>query len=438
MNTPEAPENTPAPESDTAPQAARTARFRLPLRAPRSPFTIAALTVALVHLSGALPVQVDWVGRVGAGAGPGTALDALRLLTVSPVRRFSTATGAGALGLELLWTACFLFLLTSATRALTARTTLPPHDPEAPVTRAYAHIAAWPVLAPTAHLAALALTRLPELSFDPTLRGITAFTLFLDVRAGLGHAVLLGLIGGFATALALLARDPDLARSAPPTGPRDLLRRFHGPLPTLGRRLATTLLATAAGALVLCAVLNSLPGHLLSPLARFWCAPGEHAGTCANDLIRLSGPDLPEFPNGEPLLARFMRLYAWQAFLLLFAAAHFMVTALTDALPRTARAALAGLCGYTAGAIGFGAVTGAVAALWASPTRSLTLDQILCLLLPPTGLNHALYAAPFAALLCAALARLRARRTEAAAPEDGGAAAPDEDAAAPAHGNRLA
>ncbi|WP_405743805.1 hypothetical protein OG422_18820 [Streptomyces sp. NBC_01525] len=418
-------------------------------RLPRSPFAYAALAVALVHLTGALPFQIDWAGRTGADAAPESALDALRLLTVSPVRRFSTATGPAALGLEALWTVCFLFLLTAATRALAARTTLPPRDPESAVTRAYAHIAAWPVLAPAAHLPALALTRLPELSFDPTLRGNTAYTLFLDVRAGLGHTVLLGLIGGFAAATALLAFDPDIAENAPPTGPRDQLRRFRGPLSTLWPRIGATLLATAAGALVLDLVANGLPGHVLDPVARFWCAPSEIAQVCGDDLVRLSGLDLPEFPGGEPLLVRFSRLYAWQAFVLLFAVTHFAVASLTHALPRPARAALAAWCGYTAGAIGFGAVARAVSALWESPTRSLTLDQILGLLLPPTGLNHALYTAPFAALLCAALTRVRFRRRkepeaadEAPAETDAAreleAAASEADAAAPAHGNRLA
>ncbi|MGW1836471.1 hypothetical protein [Streptomyces sp. NPDC002067] len=398
-----------------APGPARTGRFRL--RVPRSPFVCAALLVAVVHLSGALPVQLDWAGRAGADVAPGDTLDALRLITVSPVRRFSTAAGGAALVLEAVWTACFVFLLTAVSRALTARTTYPPGDPESALTRSYAHIAAWPVLAPAAHLVALVLTRLPELSFDPTARGNASYALFLDVRSGLGHAVLLGFVGGFTTAMVLLARDPDVARSAPPTGWRDMLRRFRGPLPTLGRRIGATLLATAAGALVLYLVLSVLPGHVLSPVARFWCAPADHADICADDLQRLAGLDVPELLGAEPLLRRFMMLYAWQAFLLLFAAAYFTVTALTDGLPRTARAALAGLCGYTAGAIGFGAVAGAVSALWASPTRHLAPHQVVGLLLPPSGLNHALYAAPLAALLCAALARLRSRRTEAA-PDD--------------------
>ncbi|MFD9813814.1 hypothetical protein [Streptomyces sp. NPDC059080] len=417
-----------------APGPTRTRR----LRAPRSPFTYAALAVALVHLTGALPVQLDWAGRAGADADPGNVLDALRLLAVSPVRRFSTARGAGALGLEAVWTACFLFLLTAAARTLTTRTTLPPRDPESAVTRAYAHIAVWPVLAPAAHLLALSLTRLPELSSDPPLRGMTAYSLFIDVDAGLGHAVLLGLIGGFTTATALLALDLDVSDS-PPEGARDQLRRLRGPLPTLWSRVGATLLATAVGALVLSLVAGSLPGHVLDPLIRFWCAPSEAAAACAEDLRNLTGLSLPEFPGGEPLLKRFALLYAWQAFLLLFAVTHFAVASLTHALPRTVRAALAGWCGYTAGAIGFDAATRTVSLLWDSPTRSMTFDQMLGLLLPPTGLTHALYTAPFAALLCAALARVRFGRAKGtAASEDDEAAAPEEGAAAPAHGNRLA
>ncbi|MEU6115912.1 hypothetical protein ABZ840_15475 [Streptomyces sp. NPDC047117] len=360
--------------------------------ARRSPVAAAVLTVLLLHLLGTLPQQVDWADR-STGDRP---LSALRLLTVSPTLRFTEATGAPAVLQEALWTVLFLVLLAAAAAGFAARAT--------GRAKIMAVAVVFPVFAPLAHLLALACLRLPELSFDPALRGQATLQLLMDAQAGTGHAVLIGLLGGQVAQLTgVLGADTE--ESGLPLRERlhAVTRRFRARLDTLWPQIGSTLLATAGGALVLSVLLSDAPGRVLEPLVRLWCAPDELPKECGIWLREQVGnTDGTALLAGEkPRTRQFMLFYAWQTFLALYLVTHLCVSVTTAGLARVPRVLLSTWAAYTLGAIGFvggleaaGIPEGAAAA--ADP-----LARQLLMLLPPHGLEHALYGAPVAAAVCA-------------------------------------
>ncbi|MGI5470314.1 hypothetical protein [Streptomyces sp. CA-132043] len=359
--------------------------------ARRSPVATAVLTVLLLHLLGALPQQVDWADR-STGDRP---LSALRLLTVSPTLRFTEATGATAVLQEALWTVLFLALLGSAATGLAARTT--------GRTKAMTCGVAFTVFAPLAHLLALACLRLPALSSDPALRGEAALQLLQDAQAGAGHAVFLGLLGGqVGYTVSMLGAAPKESELALRDQFHAGIGRFRAGLYTLWPRIGGTLLATAGGALVLAVLLSDAPGRMLEPLVRFWCAPGELPEQCGIWLReQVANTDGMAAQAGEsPRERAFMLLYAWQMFLVGYAVTHLFVSVTTAGLARVPRVLLSVWAAYTVGAIGF---VGGLAA-GAPPEEGAATDPLvrqLMLLLPPPGLEHALYGAPVAAAVCA-------------------------------------
>lgn len=82
----------------------------------------ACAAVVLVHACGMLPAQIRWAHSLLSLNGALLDVpDALRLITVSPVRLYGNESGAAAPGREALWLVLFLTLLCAGAAALLRR-----------------------------------------------------------------------------------------------------------------------------------------------------------------------------------------------------------------------------------------------------------------------------------------------------------------------------
>lgn len=382
----------PTASRTTAAAAPRIRRLLLP----------ACAAVVLVHVCGTLPVQTDWAAQYGVGGHPDGAVDALRLITVSPVWLERAETGLGAVAQEALWLALFLAQLCLGSalflrRLGTSRT--------APL------LSVWvlPTLAPMAHLIALLLMGIPRLTAYTT--GGEALTQIIQQgRAGTQHALLLGLAGGLTAAVAgaLAARGP----GTPNMSRRRLLRyaaaQLRGPAPTLARRIAA---AMAAGLLccLLITLFDSQPALDAVRLpATAWCAGAHVPSACTTGIAYIALAGLPDRGDAAATalwsVFPFVRLYAYLACFCVAVTVAYLLRTLPGLRARHSPLALVFLrtwATYLAASALYGAVLGAAIALYRNSTNGLAARESLILahFLYSPGIDQALLAAPAAAAL---------------------------------------
>jgi hypothetical protein len=384
----------------SAPTASRTTATAAPrLRRLLLP---ACAAVVLVHVCGTLPVQTDWAARFGSGGHPDGVLDALRLITVSPVWLERAETGGAAVAQEALWLTLFLAQLCLVASLFLRRLGTP---------RTIPLLSVWvlPTLAPMAHLIALLLMAIPQLAAYTTGGEALAQTI-QQGREGTQHALLLGLAGGLtATVVGLVAaRGP----GTPTTSPRRLLRyvaaQLRGPAPTLARRIGGAL---AAG--LLCCLLITLFGSqqvrdAVRLPATPWCAGARVPSDCTARIADITLAGLPVRGNaaGTTLWSAFplIRFHAYLACFCVAAMVAYLLRTLRGLRARHSPLPLVFLrtwATYLAGSAFYGGVLDAVIALHLNSTHGLAARESLVLahFLYSPGIDHALLTAPAAAAL---------------------------------------
>ncbi|SDS97753.1 hypothetical protein [Jiangella sp. DSM 45060] len=144
------------------------------------------------------------------------------------------------------------------------------------------------------------------------------------------------------------------------------------------------------------------------PAGRLWCAGREGADYCAGRLAATVGTE--PTPAGasiaDPQARWFLRLYAFQVFVVGFALAHFLVRA-RPLLANPATTLLTVWVAYTT------AVVTQVATIHIGSGAALidpSLDFVVRQWLPPAGLGRTLFAAPAVAAVHLLVARLRRGR----------------------------
>lgn len=364
----------------------------------------AALGMLLAVAVGALPQQIRWADGVGATPGPATGI---RLLTVSPTMLYGDRTGMSALLHEMWWAALFLGVLLAMSwgTARAARTRARP----------FVLCVALVTFAPVANLVALALTNAARIGDQPIRRGEYVERLLLDAQSGTARAVVIAVVGAcvvyFSHAAYLRAHLE--ARASPATASaRHVLEMLRGPGSTLWRRLGTGVALAAGAAVSLRLFTSDIVREALMPFARPACAVSTFPDVCAERLTTTVFQTLPGYtPILDPLAFNYARLYAFQAFLVLFTLTYVLLRAAPGVTRHPLMTMLAVWHSYTWGAVAYAAVLGQAVVLGAS--SGVTLADHLDLIVSPRGLTHALLAAPvvavvFAAITCASQ-RLRAR-----------------------------
>lgn len=377
----------------------------------RHPVTAAAAGLLIAEALAVLPAQIRWADsgelwtlRVLPYESP---LGNLRLMTVSRTLLLGERSGAPGLAHEALWCALFLGMLLSTAWAVAAR--IGGGDAGR---RALALCLALTAFAPQAHLLALTALRLPDLLLTPSGRGTSAQELLEDAREGAAHAVLMALFACAAVALTRLGR-----RSRERHGQ---LPAPQGELPGLPSRIAAAA-AVGLGATGTLGLFTSIgAARAVWPAAESWCAHEPEPGTCVGYLVGTlirprpyyAMPDVTgqvpqdEFPSYNGPFFLDSSLTALLVFATTCAVVAYAVRASaphTGSPPLTAL--LTGWLAFTWAAVGFlvplryeldpSAYDAAPPASWAA------------LLIPPTGLQYALLAAPLFAVLLAAATRLR-------------------------------
>lgn len=382
----------PTASRTTAAAAPRIRRLLLP----------ACAAVVLVHVCGTLPVQTDWAARYGVGGHPDGVLDALRLITVSPVRLERAETGVAAMAQEALWLTLFLAQLCLGS-ALFLRWLGTP--------RTVPLLSVWvlPTLAPMAHLIALLLTGIPRLAAYTTGGEALAQTI-QQGREGTQHALLLGLAGGLTAAVAgsLAARGP----GTPNTSPRRLLRyaaaQLRGPAPTLARRIG---MAVAAG-LLSCLLITLFDSQPVRDAVRLpatpWCAGAHVPSDCTARIAYIALAGLPDRGDAAATalwsVFPLIRFYAYLACFCVAMTVAYLLRTLPGLRARHSPLPLVFLrawATYLAGSALYGAVLGAAIALYRNRAHGLAARESLVLahFLYSPGIDHALLAAPAAAAL---------------------------------------
>ncbi|MFJ6573916.1 hypothetical protein ACIQNU_41635 [Streptomyces sp. NPDC091292] len=384
----------------------------------------------------ALPFQIDWAEGLAPTDSEQSVLVRLRYMTVSPTLLNAERSGPVAYLHEALWLALFLGLLVGASRAVSRRSS-------GAEDRSGLFCLAMVAFAPLANLLVLTALELPQLVADPVLRGDRAAQLLTDAQDASPHTIVLAICGaGVASWRAARIRQRREGRAeeggsgeegesgeesqsagtaAEVTTLRALLwealAETTGPRETLWRRIGATVLATA-GALVLLLLLSSgLYESVLSRPAYALCRVGGSAEICADRLVTLAEGSLPKNdvpPRLSPAYWAYAKMYALQGYAALFASVHFMVRARPGTRSdRPAAVFLVAWAGYCAGAVLYAHLLemGERAALRGFLTWSEVPDLLSGLLIPPTGLDHTLLAAPLAAGICALFAwgRIRLR-----------------------------
>lgn len=372
------------------------------------------LTVILVHALGVLPAQIRWAdthvpptqaeGLAGSTAEP---LDALRLLTVSPVWRLGEAAGIEALLTEAVWTGLFTLLLLAASTVFTGRTDRGAYR----TLRASVPLV---VLAPLAGLAALLVTRLPLfLREQPQLESSKKFSSPVHAHPPLAevlrdayqiapHTVLLGLS---AAGVLLAVKGARWCTSAHAPGARRaallLLALLRGPARTVWRRIGETVLVTGTATTALHLLTSPDLAKAVRPLL-----DGRCSGFCANELtaaLLRPRPRLrPYSEDVEIITETFLRPWAYECFALLFALTFFVLRSLPGlrTRPMPARVLfLLCLAGFIAGSVA------------ANTSLLLYTDTLFGaeprhtfpgLILHSPGMHDALYAGPATALVTTA------------------------------------
>ena len=400
----------------------------LRLRLPGGPPVRAALCgTVLAEIIAVLPAQIRWADAAGLrGADPDDTLLALRALTVSPTLLHGVRTGLTAAVHEAAWAVLFLGLLLSAAHLAARRSARPPARP-------LVFALALMTFAPLANLAALLVRSLPQLAFEPALRGMNLARLLDDAQEQSAHAAVLALAGIIAVVACearLSARrkhanapsaddrttDPAVPDGAEPgsdgNGPvparsplRQQLLSLRGPEETLRRRIGATLLAVCCAALFLKLLTSDAAEALLRWPAGALCAYATAPGPCAEALastVTTSPPGEAEAPQGVLLVHA--TVYALQGFALSFAVPYFVLRAQRDVRNTPAATLLAVWAAYTTGAVTYGAVLDQATGLAFGFTPT-----VAGLLIPPSALGHTLLAAPFVGAVFALGTWIRAR-----------------------------
>ncbi|WP_185899190.1 hypothetical protein [Streptomyces sp. WAC07061] len=390
--------------------------------AVREPVAVAAFCVVTVHCVGLTGAVQSWADGRAPGLLPFLALD----------RR----TGWVALRAGALWTVSFL-CLSSGLVVLLLGKTLTDASAGAKATGrrrrglAPALLIVYPLLALPANLAATAITRSSGLTSDPPQRGNQAEWLFREAYTWDDHALFLGLVGGIAAALAAALQTPG-SRPTTATRPDDWKARVLTLLEVLPRWLGGSLPMTVVAVALVQLLTSDLPNQLLTPLATFWCGTGKDVpATCVPNLsgIVTSTLPIPVVRQNSLLLMQMISAYAVQTFGVSFFVVHVLVRRLLAGMPPVIRSALCAAAAYTAASNVYYAVSatffhvGDGAKFTSRPQYAY--EQLITL----TGLPHALYGAPLAAVLAATAAALHERlgrraasspRTRRASPASGG------------------
>ncbi|MCJ0871376.1 hypothetical protein [Streptomyces sp. AP-93] len=411
------------------------------LRAPHAPVTVAALAMAAVHCVGVLPPVVRWADAQGWVPETRGIWVSARLLLVSPSLRMDGRAAWEAAGTEALWTLAFIgvlsALVTLLLRAVAAE------DPDRPSDDAAALVPAlqlvYPLLAPVVNLVALAISRAGRLASEPALRGDEALLLLDDAHRWAGHALLLGLVGGFAAGCAVVLAHVDTKPAAPtPRRAGGRARRALAVLDGLPARIGGSLLATAVSVIVLLALAVDLPGTVLTPFAELWCDPGtaKEEAMCVRLLSGSVSHTMPfrDLAVGSSLFGWLLAAYGTSTFGASAFAVHFYVRGLVGALPPVMRTALSVAAGYTVGSIVCVAVVTGLTDVAAGGSTPLGATWALREMVVLRGLPHAMYGAPVAALLAASAVALRGRLAHraGATETDAGTRAEPAGAARPA------
>lgn len=365
------------------------------------PLRTALAAVVAMLVVAALPAQIDWADRLGQ---PELLADRLRFLTVSPTLLYDERSGWPAYLTELVWAALFVTVVLTVSWRLAVAVA---DDWTRPVVFALA----LPVLAPLAHLVAQLLVHAGGLAADAVGRGERLERLLTDAQLASGHVVLIALAG----AALVLATHADRLWPRAPDGTVQItaasaLTLLRGPAPTLWRRIGLAVL-TAIVAYLAMTVVPDVLAAAAEPVARLWCAGAPPGDGCVGGLTFIAG-DAPADPSQvlvDQGRAWLLRIYAIQAFVLVFALAYFQVH--TQPLrPRPATTLLAAWYAYTCAVVAHEGVVDAGVGVADGPL----LSGVLGLLLPPSGLRYALFGAPAVAvafaLVHALVLRLRGRR----------------------------
>ncbi|MFJ8751943.1 hypothetical protein ACIREO_21820 [Streptomyces sp. NPDC102441] len=372
------------------------------------------LTAILVHALGVLPAQIRWAEThvspkraEGLPGGTLEPLEALRLLTVSPVWRLGEAAGGEALLTEAVWTSLFALFLLAASTVFTGRTDLG-------VYRTLRACVPLVVLAPLAGLAALMVTRLPlflreqpqleSSKFSSPVHGYTPLTETLqDAYQIAPHTALLGL----SAAVVLLAvKGTRWCTSAHAPGARRatllLLALLRGPVRTVWRRIGETVLVTGTATTALHLLTSPDLAKAVRPLLDGRCS----SRFCANELTQaLLRPRPRLFPHSEGveiLTETFLRPWAYECFALLFALTFFGLRSLPGLRTRPMRArALFLLClaGFISGSV---AANTSLLLYTDALFGAEPLHTFSGLLLHSPGMHDALYAGPATAFVTTA------------------------------------
>ncbi|TDD98077.1 hypothetical protein [Jiangella asiatica] len=356
---------------------------------------------------GALPAQVTWADALGSPEALG---DRLRFQTVSQTLLYADRSGWPAYLVEALWAAVFVGVLLAAVWLLAVVTA-------DEWTRPVVVAVALPLFAPLANVVALVVTNVGDLAFD-TERGENLLQVMADAQNAAGHVMLVAFAGalvvGVVHADRLWERGPD---GEVVVSRRTLLLLLRGPMDTLWPRIGVAVVAALAGYVAM-RVAPELLSRGFEPVARLWCLGERGEAGCVRSLVGTVGDGPPDLAALVLDSGRrwFLRLYALQVFLLVFALAWFQLR--TQPL-RTGPATtlLAAWLAYTLAVVTHVGVLDAGLGAQDQPGPA----GVLGLLVPPSGLASTVFTAPvvaagFAAVHAAARAVVARRRGQPSQP----------------------
>ncbi|MFD3652375.1 hypothetical protein [Streptomyces sp. NPDC058620] len=407
------------------------------MRLRRSPLVPVCAAVALVQVCGILPAQIDWADNLPLppaypGEGPPGAelgaLDALRLLTVSPTWLYGEYTATQGVLHEAGWLALFLLVLCVAASAAARRMSSVPRD------RLHLPVALF-VLAAPASLATLLILRLPRLTGSGS--GELLAQTLQDTRVGAPHTLLLALVAAQTAAVHRIATAPGPGSVHPRRVALFHLASWRGPKGSLPRRIGIS----AATGLACCVVFTVLDSQAAlgaaQNIAGLWCLDTPDRSYCTYRLGRAAQHTLPQHDDAMYATGRavfpYARLYGYQAcFLLSSAACYALLTkrGLRERAATPVALLIRTTACYTAGTVMYGAILtyGLLLTEEGGGDLATRMNMALPLLLHPAGLHHALLGAPVTAVLLTTTVILTRRlRTRRAAPAPAPVPAPERN-----------
>ncbi|MER5362639.1 hypothetical protein [Streptomyces sp. NPDC002785] len=396
---------------------------------------VAALSIAVVHSIGVLPMQIRWAETVpGANLNQGNFFPAFpldmatpfstaaRMLTVSPVWLLGDRVGTAALLREAVWLTVFVTVLCAVTSALAPRLGGQRFS-------AASHAVALVTLAPVVHTVTLLIVSAPQIFTETGPRGEIADMMggsqaplaqtLADARAGAPHAVWLGTVSAATVMVSALIRRARAA-SARPSVRRVVLLTLavlRGPASTVWRRIGETLLAAGTGYAFLRLFESDWLTVALPKVLVFFCTGENHTDICGDQLaeVFLREPSPPLIGEVEQVYAELVDsmvkpiAYAW--FAIVFAGVFFVLRSLPSLrrVPVQATGLLISFwAAYTAGTVAYAFY---VVPFGTGPSTTPGQPSVLYSVLPLLllGLHNAVFTAPAAALIATGVATLRRR-----------------------------